>query len=702
MKKFFFLFLFLIILPAVFSINDWRNYHYDTLQSSNPLTTFARYDTGIQTIYSSTLGTGNLGSPYYIKEFIYNYMQTRIINTFNNTYFIIPASDNITRIYDKNLNIKASYISDGINGEITVTDFYSISSDNLKIDIFMLEQDGLTTYSNMSWLRFDGNNITKIYSEQFGQDSFGITCTDFSGNFYCAWALRNIYNQTSFFKATINEEANNYILKLIDLGTETNLLNVNTMCYAIPALLDFNFDGNLEAIFCSNIVDTNLDDIIVVDMIDENLENTFSNDGVLNDLGVLTTDVMLVNIDGSADNLQEIIIGERTSDIINIISASGGLRYEYNVEASCDGAIKSIARTDINNDAKFDILVWCMANNVQYSLFATDGINILLDFHDLNSLWGDCGGTGARVSSISVADLDNTMTYINAMGVATPCGVGIMQNNGSIISIIDFSSWQETKPIIADVTHDNFYEIIMSKEGNTTIFSSQYINLPVNFNNYEINTGTPVCLEETVTFICYGFDNDGEMINCGIDVYGNGSIEWGSFTRYSDYAVTQHTFLTSEIGYAFNNMKIFMSDEGHPYNEEINYEIPVTYQVEDSVVCHHAGEGGFEETINETGGFIDGEPVTDFSDFVNSILTLTGMNSTIGKGIIVLFLLIMSIVGLSRVGNVPSEAYIIILITELGLFAWLEFLPAWLIILMIIVASAFIVWLFRQPTGVAK
>lgn len=687
MRKFFLFFLFLILLiPISIGINDWHNYRYDTLMDNTPETTFSRFDLGINVFKSLSVGN---------TDFQPMVVNTNLLNVGNTTsYTFTIASDNILRVYDKNFNVITTAIGHTQTGEM----YANTLINNTNIDLIFLEKNGALATSNFSWYQFDGTTIKYIYSENFGITistgikSSGVMCNDNKGINYCVFAPRMTGNQTNFYRVIIDDTPTLDNL-VVATGTATE---INDETKGIPALRDYDYDGNLEAVYMSDIQGDHHAELISVDVTNLQLKSTFNSGGIVSmtDYGVL--EPVLINVDGSEESLFEIIVADGLS-VVSVYSASGALICSRDIGVT---TITGIARTDFNNDFKYDIAV-IDANGIMKVINGRTCAYIKETELPLGK--SNCGG---GVFGLVMTDLDNTGTGTTVKGIVTSCQIvilnGDMNFNQSLFNQSGFTTSTKTNPVVADINYDNLYEIIYSKDDNTTIYSATYINSPAIFLSYEINTGTPVCPEETVTFTCNGYDNDNEMINCGIDVYGNGSIEWGSFTGYSNYSITQHTFLNSEIGYVFNNMKIYMSDGGHAYNTEIFFDIPITYQVEDSVACHHAGEGGFEETINETGGIIDGEPVTDFSDFIDDILTLVGMNSAIGKGIIVLLILIMSIVGLSQIGNVPSEAYIIILITELGLFAWLEFLPIWLIILMIICASAFIVWLFRQPTGVAK
>lgn len=730
MKSNFFLFLFLFLISASFNIyasTDWTTWRYDTLHDSAPEETFSRFDLGINTLKDFY----GIGSANQLRVFNQDFISAEGDNA-TRPYTIFIDNNNILRVYNKyfvllnySLNHNTSsvpFTNDFEINEMVINDFFIDD----KFDIIFLERNN--NENNITWYQFDGINLDLKYTENLVNSSNGITCNDNPP--FCVFTTFEVSNHSTFFKLDLNS----YTIDTLDMsnnGQDVNYLvsaSYYERCNGIPILKDLDYDGNIEAVFCSYLNVTGATsyspDLIMIDATNMVFKNTFNSDGILTDVAsTFGGNLIAVNVDGADEPIFELAM--TSDDELHLYDIYGNTRFNVDLNSYCETGdyMVSLSRTDVNYDLKSDILAYCSVGSgiTKYSgLIAVNFEGIVKSYHKFYYT----NSNGFSKGNIVMTDLDNTGIGITVTGIVTDGGLALLTywNNNSANNpnqIFNTSGFVMTtsaieaetvyNPIVADFNGDNLYEIGYSRSldswgvsANTTIYSAIYTNVPTTFESYEINTGTPVCPEEIVTFTCNGYDNDNDMINCGIDIYGNDSIEWGSFTKYSNYSITTHKFLISEIGILFDNMKIYMSDEGHPYNTEIFEIIPITYQVEDSIICHHTGEGGFEESINETGGFIDGEPVTDFSDFINSVLILTGMNSAIGKGMIVLFILIMSIVGLSKIGNVPSEAYIIILITELGLFAWLEFLPVWLIILMIIVASAFIVWLFRQPTGVAK
>lgn len=679
MKKTFFLsFLFLILLliscSIVISVTDWRTYRFDTMHDAVTEETFSRFDLGVNTLKSFAFGSNY--QPLVIETDV-NQTETGGVNT----YLILAGSDGLLRIYDNTLtNINST--THVITGEMHVTDFFIDG----KIDIFILEKNGVLDTDNFTWLQFDGSTITTEYTEDFGNTSLGINCI----YPYCVFTTGEIRNQTTLLRFNVFTNT----MTTLNVGTDGIHMS-DRGCNHIPVLRDIDYDGNLEAIFCADVIGNTDYDIINVDVTNLVMKNSFSNDGILEDLlgGTNNLDAILVNVDGSDDTNFEIITA--FDEEIFIHSVAGVERLHVDVASYCAGEIKSLSRTDIDGDSKYDILYYCSSGASGITLGAIPISGGMLLYNDM----GTC--TAQPTGQMVMTDLTNEAIHITLNSTVTPCGMyKITTSEFNLVlaeNIFNATGFETTNPIVADITGNNLYEVIYSKNGNTTIYSASYTNQPVNFFGYEIDTGTPVCANSLVTFRCYGVDNEGEEINCGIDVYNNGTIEWGSFTNIQPYVT--HLFTHDDMGYDFDNMEIYMSDAGHPYNEEVSRIILKTYQVvsENSTFCYGSGEGGTTGG-NVTDVGIQAEAVEELGNIICDSL---GVCTTKSKAFLFLVLLIMITVCTAQAtkGNTVVIIIVDFAFMIVSALPGIELIPTWVGLLIVLLAVGFAVQMGKGYFG---
>ena len=705
-RFFFFSIISLILINSLIAsadiIGDWRTFKYDTLLDANTETATARFDTATDLLKEFTLGNSNY-SPRVITVYGANISGDTGIQT----YLIMPGSDNILYIYDGRSNFQYINATTGkeFTGEIAVNDFYS--GDGV-LDIMLLEKNGALDESNFTWLTFDGSSITSKYTAGFGNSSTGINCIQSQSDAYydCIFITYENSNHSVIFKVKMDASPE---IESLNYTHDTYVTLNGAESTIIPAIRDIDSDNHNEAIFLSeadyalSAPPNSRDDLISVDIDSMTVETSFGGgDGIVNNVNsnIISGTPMIINVHGSDDGLYEIALINSDGETA-LYSSTGTLLWTSPATACNNGKYHSFSKTDADSDRRADIAHLCQvtAGNGDYYIYMLKGTTgAILETIDFYTSAADrCLDAPNNIGGqLAIADLDASQSYITETGFVTPCGINIIDYSGDYKNMVfNQSGYYNIDPIIADANGDSYYEIIYSKAGNTSIYWSSIINSPPVLLTYNYPP-SPVCADTDYIFTADILDANLDGVMLGIDCLINNDISWGSLITDDSLITTASAICNwnnSYIGQTINS-RLYIADEAHPYVTTNYKDIEQAYLIlgNDSSYCYQPG------TLLSNGTTSSGLAGDATEQTFDSILDVLGLGSAVGKAFLVIIIMIASIVALASFGGVPSIAFVIVIIAEFGIFAYLNWLPRWLLILQMLVASAFIVWLFMNAT----
>lgn len=688
MKKKFLLYIFFILLlsniiTATNLIWDKQGYGETGQYIQNLGSTYANYDFTVSTI-------NNISTPY-------SPILADLDNDGLNELVVITLGNEIRLYRGYNFASVDTYANNNLtlSGQYVVENFID-STDNKEI---VLITSPINSTKELWVINWNGSNfnITKKIDLETYNDSNGLNCDniDSDSDIECLY-------YSSDGKLYAYDSTNNFATSPI-----WNSGDITSDCtdISIPKFFDYDKDGDKDILInygCVNVAQLKNNGAGIFTKTQEYASATSPNLEVNNfaiadlDGGFLEVVILQSNYYASvgvppSENSRISIYNSNTgslvcSDKIDYLTKKysnaylTGLRncYTDGIDDNCD----------INGDGWNDI--WLLAkypnDNENTTILVYDiGCNggeianyKINKGHYLSTLYypimsGDNDATTSNFPYANWGDYDNDGEFeLLFFG-------GIFEYNGTQLTrgIANESTTvlhkSNTYFITGEISNNGLLDIIIQNEYYNPaikVYSFSFQNHLPEFTNIEVDTGNPICVNETVTYSVSYSDSDNQYVRAGYDCYGSGDYLYTSY-QYSPISFDCLYNYTGNINTIISLQDSYMNTTDNRVNTSY------TATVSNSEYCNNKGEGGGSILITETG---TSGGVSDWSGQIPNWLNDWGFKSTASKiffGICIIVALIM--LSSSHYKN----AFVSIVIGILGVIGltYLGIFPIWLVFL---------------------
>ena len=244
---------------------------------------------------------------------------------------------------------------------------------------------------------------------------------------------------------------------------------------------------------------------------------------------------------------------------------------------------------------------------------------------------------------------------------------------------------------ISGINFDNVYDFIgIDSITGLTVEASFVEQSKPTFTTINRNTGLTVCDDSIVTF-SIGFTdlNTDNTIKGRIDCYGN-----GNFSDYTDFNTLSNSPLLLQCVY--NNTGSYTPIVEIEDNTGLNNSKTLTSgNIIDDVPpnCFNSGTGGFSDVVGETD--VTGSVALDFEKNVSDLVVNWSTITKFAFSLLVVFIFLMAI-GFSDLQTSGKGIFMAVGTAVLLIgFAFVGFIPSWVVLMLFLIASLTALVLFR-------